>query len=273
MLGGTLTVVIIGVTWTLTAANDFLFEVITDFKVTATGISSSNHVITTTANTTHLLLYVDTFLKDSDIIDGYSCSDNASNWIIAANNTMPYMDYYKYSVNGTPQLWFQPNTMILGTTLPDRQGGDNNGVITWGSNPTYVSALLGSLTSSAQPSPGAGLEEPTRSVLPATETSDWFKHMDATKLSAFPLQPFVSVMTSGGGITNAQAWVILSLAFILLVTIGTAKAVRGHFIITGIAAGASMGACIALTIFPLWTLVFVIGAVVGGVIAERSPSL
>jgi hypothetical protein len=38
-------------------------------------------------------------------------------------------------------LWYQPNTMISGTTLPDRDG-TQNGVITWGNNPAGIDTSL-----------------------------------------------------------------------------------------------------------------------------------
>ena len=68
-------------------------------------------------------------------------------------------------------------------------------------------------------------------------------------------------------------WVILGLAFCLLVTVVTARAVREHLLISGIATGVAVGAMVALTIFPMWALVFIILCIFGGVLAERSPSV
>ena len=53
---------------------------------------------------------------------------------------------------------------------------------------------------------------------------------------------------------------------------GRAKVII-HMGTCGIAAGASIGMLVALTIWPLWTLVFVVMTVIGGLVAERTPSM
>jgi len=58
-----------------------------------------------------------------------------------------------------------------------------------------------------------------------------------------------------------------------MVTVITARAVKNHLIIAGIACGCAIGALVALTIWPLWTVIFAIGAIVAGAVAERTPSI
>jgi len=122
--------------------------------------------------------------------------------------------------------------------------------------------------------PGVTEEEGTTDILPEAPVSDWFEDPDVTgSLLTHPLRPFVTIMSDTTTITERQAWTWLGIAFVLLVLGITARSVRGHHIITGVATGAAVGALVAQTIFPLWSLVFIIVAVALGAVAERSPSL
>ena len=81
------------------------------------------------------------------------------------------------------------------------------------------------------------------------------------------------MMSDNSTISELLAWRLLTLVIILMVTAGTAKAVKGHHFITGIILCGAMISAVTLTIFPMWALVFAIGAILGGLIAERSPSV
>jgi len=219
-------------------------------------------------------IYVDSVREDSAVGDTLVVTDNGNDWYIDINNVLPYMDYYKHTVGGFLIAWYQPVTMIIGTTLPDRQGAAQNGTFFFGTNPSGVVATLGSMVSSSQPVPGTTADEPPQDMLPDTEVTDWYIEPDVTgALLTNPVRPFVTILSDTTTLTELQAWRILGLAFILFCTVLTASAVRGHHAITGFAAGGSIGACVVMTVFPLWSLVFAIGAVIGGLIAERSPSL
>jgi len=62
---------------------------------------------------------------------------------------------------------------------------------------------------------------------------------------------------------------------LLFIAVATAKALKGHLGITIIIVAAVMGGLVAVdhNIYPLWLLVMAVGMFVGGIIAERSPSL
>ena len=164
-------------------------------------------------------------------------------------------------------------TVDFGTII-DRQGGDENARATWGVNPTGVEVSLGSMVSSSQPLFGGEEAEPVTDVLPEAGTTDWFVEpaVGGTLLTN-PLRPFVTLMSDSTTITELQAWRILGLAIVLMVTTMAAVAVKSHLLLAGIVAGAAVGGMVALTIFPLWALVFTVGAIAGGLVAERSPSL
>ncbi len=159
-------------------------------------------------------------------------------------------------------------------TLPDREVAGNDARITWGVNPTGVAVALGGMVSESQPVPGGIVVDETTDILPAIGVSDWYVEPDVGgTLLTNPLRPFVTLMSDSTTITELQAWRILALAFILGVTVSAIAMVRGHLLIAGIAGGAAIGLTVAWTIFPLWALIFMVLAVVGGLVAERSPSL
>jgi hypothetical protein len=72
--------------------------------------------------------------------------DNANPYVWMVGNSMSYANYLKIIVNGVEKLWYQPVAIISGTILPDRDG-TKDGDITWGANPSGVSASFGALTS------------------------------------------------------------------------------------------------------------------------------
>jgi hypothetical protein len=173
------------------------------------------------------------------------------------------------------RILYEPTSYIVGTTLPNEESpGTHDGTITWGANPAGVTAIIGGLTPPSEYEEGAGTETPVRDVLPPADVSDWFQEPDiSTRLAGHPLRPIVTIMSYAPTITEMQAWRFLGLAILLLVVVGTAYAVRGHYLITGIVAAGAIGLLVQQTIWPLWSLVFIIPAIVSGLLAERTPSI
>lgn len=189
------------------------------------------------------------------------------------------MNIYGYSygdeitfTTGGVALWFQPNDYISADVMPDRAGG-HDGVITWGDNPADFTVTLGSMVSTGEPG-DLGIGSTPSDVLPTVGVSDWFVEPDISgSLASNPLRPLVRILVDTTDMPEIWAWRLLALIFILFVTVTAGVAVKGHMLIAGIVAGASIGAMIALTIYPLWCLVFIIMAIAAGVISERSQSL
>ncbi|GAI20721.1 unnamed protein product, partial [marine sediment metagenome] len=64
----------------------------------------------------------------------------ANSWVLIQSNVAPYLDFYKHTVGGTLIAWYQPNDMISGTTLPDRE--DDAGTADSGSTATLIDDAL-----------------------------------------------------------------------------------------------------------------------------------
>ena len=160
-------------------------------------------------------------------------------------------------------------------TLADREGAAQNGLLSWGSgNPAGVTTSLGGLVSIDQPGLGDTVDTPTIDILPVVEGSDWFiEPAVATSLLTNPVRPFITMLSDNTSMTEIQAWRILGAAMVIIVLVATARAVSSHLLICGIATSAAIGLMVQQTIFPMWALVFIIPAVLAGIIAERSPSV
>lgn len=204
--------------------------------------------------------------------NGSTVTDTANNWIWGAGNTVAYWNYIKRTVNGVQVLWYQPNTMILGTLLPDR-AGTKNGDITWGGNPANITAVLGGMVSTSQPMPGVSATTTPSDILPETNPSDWFKEPEvAGSLLTNPFRPFVTILSDTTTLTETQAWQLLGLVLIIAVFAGTLKLLRGHLGIACIATSVAIIALVAWTIWPWYTIIMSAVGFGGGILLEKTQS-
>jgi len=183
----------------------------------------------------------------------------------------------------TDRLTFGELTVAVGAgdtytvdfgTLPDREAAANDAIITWGYNPSGVDATLGSMTSSGQPALWVSSEEATSDLLPTAGGTDWDTAPAVTgALLTNPMRPIIVAISDNTTFSERQVWVWLGVILVIFVMALTSRAVRGHYLITGVAAGAVIVFLVVQTIFPIWALVFVILAILGGLVSERSHSL
>lgn len=206
-----------------------------------------------------------------------SVPDNANDWIFMDNSTTdftPYWDYYEHTVGGTLIVDYEPVTIISGTTLPDKEGVAQNGIITWGANPAGVAATLGSMTSSGQPSIGGASDTSTNDLLPVTGGTDWRPDPGVSaKLQANPLRPIVTAISDNTTLSEYQVWVWLGIIFVVFITVLVGANARGHHLLTGIAATAAILLLVIWTVFPYFVLLFAVIAMWRGVVSERTLSL
>jgi len=142
-------------------------------SVTATGVSSGEHVVLVSSNVTNLAIFIDSVQED--VTTAVSVPDTANNWTFMQSNSMPYASSISISVNSTQQLLYEPISMISGTTLPDRAGTPQNGTITWGTNPAGVEVTIGSIMSDeATTASTTGISGISHKFEEAAEPSGWF---------------------------------------------------------------------------------------------------
>jgi len=207
---------------------------------------------------------------EEDRTPGVAVPDNANGWTFMQNNVMPYADNIKIETDGVLQAWYEPNDIIAGTTLPDRAGGDNPGTFSWGSNPSNVGASLGSMSSSGQPSIGATSDTSTHDILPVTGGTDWRPDTGVSPtLQANPLRPIVTAVSDNTTLSEYQVWVWLGIIFVVFVTVLVGANVRGHHLITGIAASAAIILLVVLTIFPWLSLLAIVLVIWGGLVSGQ----
>ncbi len=143
-------------------------------KVSAvvSGISSGEKDITILLDSNNLTLFVDS--QNSTVsLGGISVPDSGSDYVL---ENFSYIGSLKYYVGGNLIAWYEPTSIISGTTLPDRQGADNNATITWGSNPSGITVTLLGMTS-YETTTKTGADSAvigSNAVQEYEEPSDWF---------------------------------------------------------------------------------------------------
>lgn len=266
-----------GAAWTDDGTQDRSIQIaayITTRFVSVAGVPSGENTITLSADSTNLTLTVDGIGSDTITLGGVATTNTTTDWVWMLSSSTLYADNITVSIGGTRQLYYCPQTMIIGTVLPDREGGDQNGVITWGSNPAGVGVVLGSMTSSGQPSIGSTEDTSTSDILPVVGGTDWRPVPGVSvTLQANPIRPIVTAISDNSTLSEYQVWVWFGIIFVVFVTVLVGANVRGHHLITGIAASATLILLVVWTIFPWGVLPVIVLAIWGGLVSERSPSL
>jgi hypothetical protein len=171
------------------------------------------------------------------------------------------MEYYKHTVGGSLKAWYEPTAMISGTTLPDRQGGDENGVITWGSNPAGVEISIGGITSyQATTASTTGVSGISHEFDEAAEPEGWFVTGTFGGTLTPELKELFADAASDMGMPEQSLWLIIwfgvSVAIGLSVLIFTGNILISLIvIIAGLWAGTNAG----IIDFALVFLVIVLG--------------
>lgn len=247
-----------GSSWTEDATIDFMFRVYGDVEATATGVSSGEHKVKTTADATNLKIYIDDVEEDSTALSGASVTDNANDLILNQNSVIPYMDFYKHTVGGTLIAHYEPNQMLTGTTLPDREGAAQNGTITWGSN-ADITIVYGSMVSSDDTSLAIGQTGLGFTVPSADMPAQWFA--SGSNLANLPLYPmFNDISTQTGMPTQTiYMWFILAVGVALAIwTYASTKSILlGVLTMTVMMIVGS-----AMTVIPAW--MFFVYILMGG---------
>lgn len=239
--------------------------------LTANGISSGDHTVNVTSDTVNVYLYIDGTLYAWAA--AVAVPDNANNWTLCQNNVMPYMDYYEHTVSGTLIADFDPDSIIVGTTLPDEQGGDQNGVITWGVNPSGISLLFGSLTTYEDAPIDAG--EAPSGVVPEVSEIPGMHTADDPLTMGQNINWLTATVTNMATLTNTPVqlfWYMGAVVFVLLMTAATMRYTQSA-LLTGIALITSTALMVPMYILPAWIVLICVAIALVIITMERAPSV
>lgn len=103
------------------------------------GVSSDEYLIDIWADGITFGIDIDGVTENSTTVS--SVPDNSYDWL----QEIPGYVTYNHTVNGTQEVWYQPITMILGTSLLDRTGNGHTGEITWGNSPSAIEVTIGGI--------------------------------------------------------------------------------------------------------------------------------
>lgn len=182
-------------------------------------------------------------------IDSVSVTDIRSgiyqNWIpyistsdwLWKSNAVPYINSITLSVNGTQQLYYAPNTIINGTTLPNRAvPGSNNGIITWGANPADFVITNTTLSISSSTSSGGASQEIVQGILPTSSMNSSAGLAAPTN----PASPWVEMMGTLWQFNYGIMWAIVGMIAVILSFMVTYIYLQ-HLFIAGIVSSLVMG--------------------------------
>jgi hypothetical protein len=191
-------------------------------------------------------------------------TSNALDWAIMSES-IPYMDYLKINVSSVQKLWFQPNTMIVPTNVPDRSGNGNTGTITWGSNASALTITIEGITASTGES--GTTEDTDIEVLPYPDEFELFED-DTVDVSGFPMYDLVNRMADSLGWTAAFTYSIIIMVAAVCIGFG-AYVATGTMLGFTIGFGVTSGLGIGMGVFPPWIAVLCIAIIGFGLYSWR----
>ncbi len=234
---------------------------------------SGYHTVTVIADGANMQMFIDGAAGPGTALSG-PMYDGIDPWVFAESAALPYMTSMTYSVGGNQRLWYQPTSMIIGTTMPDRAAPAEDAVITWGTNPAGVTVTMSSFTASGTATTGSVVTAPPQEILPEAPGRDWFVEPDVTgALLTNPFRPFVRIMVGPTLLTESQAWKFFGLLILLVTFVGSAGLLKWrHMGIACIATSAVIIGLVATTIWPWYAIMLTVGGLFAGIVMERHQS-
>jgi len=139
-----------------------------DIVLQVSGFAEGERVVSVWHDGVTFGIDIDGVTENSTACAHYGAGNNTNSWVIS---NLSYFNYYEHTVSGALRLTYQPDSLIIGTTLPNEENpGTCDGTITWGSNPSGVSVSMGALlpvVSSTAVTPGT-TPDAGASLVPAT---------------------------------------------------------------------------------------------------------
>lgn len=200
-----------------------LFGIGDPYIASISGVSSADTLITTYLNGTNF--WVTAGSQSSSNLSAITVENNSNPIIFGQNNSSPYIDYIKWSVNGVEKLWYQPNTMITHSQIPDREG-TKDGDITWGTNHSialHAGVMVSSNSTSAMGGNiSVGFTMPTVSL-----PNNWF---GGGSTSTLPFFDTFSAVSSSSGVSTQMIYFIIAIAFAFLAMLLVMRFTRSNLL-------------------------------------------
>jgi hypothetical protein len=197
--------------------------------VYADGVVPGEHVVTTAANVTHMTLHVDAVLEDTVALNGRSISDNASDWIMAQNNVLPYLSTANFTVSSVLRgSW----AWGYGLFFYDLSGSGNTAV------PTFISASsdpdVSANMSNFQPVSEAIAPDFVLGAAPAFidpealtgNVTGTFTTTPALPAGSFPLAGVITAVASATGTPPQLPLLIIAVVIIIVIGLSFSYAAR-----------------------------------------------
>lgn len=228
-----------------------------ELSVNATGVSSGEHEISVSANTTHFWIAIDGSTEGIiELLNGESVVNNASNYVCFQNESMPYADNMTITIDGTQQAWYEPNTMLTGGTVPDRTNS-NDMVITFGTN-TGVEIHYGE-PESYEDTEASEIIEVGMVVDPVPMPEHWYN--TTSDISGVPMYAFMSQQATAIGMDVRKLYGIIifgiSILAFLVTSVLTKHAILGMIALVVVWLAGGMAGILSLWLVFVIILVFV----------------
>jgi len=192
------------ITWGTTYVTQVYVTVVYGPVVTY-ALASGIHTIKATRTTNTLELFTDTVSRGT-ATSAVTVTNTTNTGKSAENGPAVYTEYAKVSIAGTQQLWYQPNTIVLGTNLPDRSGQGNVGIITWGSDPVSGVAVSAASAVPANPTSLLGTGQTEPNFLPTFQAPTPINPISVEPVNV-PFYPLWQGIGQAGGINTY--WVVV----------------------------------------------------------------
>lgn len=254
-------------------SNFYVYEVYWDeipSPIVEAAVSTGAHTIRVAADGTDIELYVDSVLKDTAALGGWSVADNANSWVVAADGSIPYMEYYKHYVGGALKQHIEWEDDV---TFSDLSGSGNDATPTFpaGSSDADVSAVLTTMTALA-PADAPPVGTDTGSGM-AGELPDEPEGMyDELAVDHLPGAAVINALLDAGDIPQALFWFIFVFMGVIVLCLLVYRLSKSLFAMA-LVAGAGLLFASRVGIVPFWVTVPLVLVAAAVLIKEKMSPL
>lgn len=214
-----------------------------------------------------LSFYIDDVWTEGEAMAA-GITDNANDWVIGGNSTC-YLNEYLHTKSSINRIQYKPDSIIIGTTMPNELSSNYDGVITWGANPAGIAVTAGSFL------PDIELPDTDTGGIPedmAGNTGQPGYTADLGNHATHPFYPLVEMVSDVSNIPISIVWVIMATFVIVAAMIITYRFVPHQATCAIVGAGLTITFVIQ-TIFPFWVIFIFLVVAIAILLWERVPSV